>query len=573
MNNNNNNNNNDDNIVNNTIIIDDNVNNTIIIDDNVNNNIVRILEYFNRKWLNFSDKLDKSFEVTERNTTVQSEIICGFIQFFSCLYVLPVVPEQMNLAGYNKNSTIVATSLACCIGCILASYFANLPFIIAPPTAVSIYLSSALRIRGIYDHSEGDTAVILSGMALLLIGICKPLNKFIKFLIPDCIQASTAVGIGLITALAGAIEIKLVVRGTLTILSMGDISWEIAIATISLIVASVALYYHVKGSLVIALIFGTIAWWIYDNNWPSQLIGIPEFDYKPTYKNSLNLEICSLFFSLVFLYILTVSGLTRSLSDQSNLTLPNGSVPRGNWFFIVCGFTTIISGYLSGPPILISPESASGIKSGAKTGLSTLICGLLFGIATFFSPLFASIPPAGTSPLLILVGMLLFQNVSRINWKEVDTSVPAFIVLFFIPFTYSIPCGIGFGYVLYITINLMTGNLSNLFKGLWNNVINSTLLTNTIGNTQKEHDYQSIEKKDDDKNIDSIEDELEILDRIHSINIDDNNSNNNNNNNNYNEIIRSRRRSESIIDMLFPMDLHHHNNNNDPHKINFFNFH
>ena len=555
-----------------------------IIRDDINsdaNNPDNMITYFQKKWVKFSDKLDKNFEITERNTSVQSEIICGFVQFFSCLYVLPVVPEQMNLAGYNKNSTIVATSSACAIGSILASYLTNLPFIIAPPTGVSIYLSNALRMRGIYDHSEGDSAVMLSGMALLLIGVCKPLNKFIKILIPDCIQASTAVGIGLITALAGAIEIKLVVRGSLTILSIGDISWEIVIATVSLIVASVALYYHIKGSFVIGLIFGTITWWLHENNWPSQFIGFPEFDYKPTYKNTLNLEICSLFLSLVFLYILTLSGLTRLLSDQSNLTLPNGAVPRGHWFFIVCGFTTIISGYLSGPPILISPESASGIKSGAKTGLSTLICGLLFGISTFFSPLFASIPPSGTSPLLILVGMLLFQNVSKIDWKEVDTSVSSFLVLSFIPFTYSIPCGIGFGYVLYITINLMTGNLSNQFKEHWNKFRNNTLTTSGIINGQNENDYQSFEKTDCDKNIDT-EDEIEILETTSSISNEERNYNNHNkisgsrrksestasNDNSFNEIIRTRRRSESVIDTLFPMNLHH----SDQVKSNFYNY-
>lgn len=271
--------------------------------DSINDKMIKIIAYITKKWLQLSDKLDKSFEISERNTTVHTEILLGFVQFFSCLYVLPVVPAQMEQAGYNKNSSIAATSLACALGSILASYLTNLPFIIAPPTAVSIYLSSALRIRGIYDHSEGDTAVMLSGLVLMLIGVFKPLNKFIKYLVPDCIQASTAVGIGLITALAGAVEIKLVVRGSLTILSKGDISPEIIISTVSLIVASVALYYHVKGSFVIGLAFGTMTWWIYTNEWPERLIGLPEFDYLPTYKNSLNLEICSLLQSCFFIRV------------------------------------------------------------------------------------------------------------------------------------------------------------------------------------------------------------------------------------------------------------------------------
>jgi len=162
---------------------------------------------------------------------------------------------------------------------------------------------------------------------------------------------------------------------------------------------------------------------------------------------------------LAFLYILTLNGLSRSMSDLAHLTKEDGTIPRGRWLFVVCGVATIFSGFNSGPPIIISPESAAGIKAGAKTGLSTLVCGILFAIATFFGPLFADIPAAGTAPLLLMVGVLLFQNVKRIDWHEVQYSVPAFCTLFFIPFTYSILRGVAFGYVTFILLGFFTGNL------------------------------------------------------------------------------------------------------------------
>jgi hypothetical protein len=150
-----------------------------------------------------------------------------------------------------------------------------------------------------------------------------------------------------------------------------------------------------------------------------------------------------LILNLVFLYVLTLNGLaryiqpsevshlakffviSRSMSDLAGLTKPSGVIPRGNWLFICCGLTTVLSGYFSGtyyvvvlaslqisvcaactlgPPILVSPESAAGIKAGAKTGLSTVVCGILFGISVFFWPLFKAVPAAGTAPLLIIVG-------------------------------------------------------------------------------------------------------------------------------------------------------------------------
>ena len=218
------------------------------------------------------------------------------------------------------------------------------------------------------------------------------------------------------------------------------------------------LHYHVKGAFCIGLIFGTFFEWLSANRWPHALAEDPVTEPGDIANDNFTWQTTLLLFDMLFLYVLTLNGLARSLSDLSKLTLPNGSIPRGRWLFIVCGFTTMISGAMSGPPILISPESAAGIKAGAKTGLSSLICGILFGISCFFSPFFAAIPSAGTAPLLIMVGVLLFQNSKRIDWYQPKYSVPAYCCLFFIPFTYSILRGVAFGYVTYVVIGMFTGD-------------------------------------------------------------------------------------------------------------------
>lgn len=270
----------------------------------------------------------------------------------------------------------------------------------------------------------------------------------------------TAVGIGLITALAGATEIKLVVSGEYTIVDLGEITPEIIITFAAIIIASVAMHYHIKGAFCIALLFGTFVWWIYKNAWPDGVFELnPHSDYFEGYHNVNMSDTVLLIFDLLFLYILTLNGLVSSLSDLSGLTRSDGSTPRNRWLFIWCGITTIMSGLLTGPPILISPESAAGIKAGARTGLSTVVCGLLFIVSLFFTPIFEAVPYCGTSPLLILVGVILFQNVKKVNWNTIKDAVPAFCVLFFIPFTYSILQGVAIGYAMHLTIGLFTGDL------------------------------------------------------------------------------------------------------------------
>ena len=404
--------------------------------------------------------LESSFEIKERETSLGLETFCGLLHFVSSLYTLPVIPIQLEAAGYNKVNSIQITALSSAMGCIASSYITNLPFVIAPPSSVAIYIAVALQENGM-NQSQGDAAIILSGFALVFIGVFKPLITFATKLIPDCIQASTAIGIGLITALAGLIELELIVPGKYAILQMGEITTEIVIALFATVLIAAAQYYKLKGSFTMGLLFGTIVWWIVSDEWPTALVAVPKFDVN--IELVLDQKVLVLLLNLVFLYILTLSGIARTLSDAAHLTNPDGSIPRGNWLFIMCGVSTILSGYFSGPPILISPESAPGIKSGARTGFSMFVCGLLYCISVFFCPLLEKVPPAGTSPLLVLVGLTLFVNASRIPWSAPDQAVPAFAVLLLIPFTYSILAGVGVGYVLYLTIAVFTGQITDKF--------------------------------------------------------------------------------------------------------------
>lgn len=141
------------------------------------------------------------------------EIYTGIVQFISCLYVLPVVPDQMKRASYDERDSIMATTVTCAIGCIAGAFLTDMPFIIAPPTSVSIFFAVSMQQGGL-TYVHGNPALMIAGGGLAFLGLVPPVGKFFTKLIPDSIQAAISVGIGLITALAGATEINLVVRGT-----------------------------------------------------------------------------------------------------------------------------------------------------------------------------------------------------------------------------------------------------------------------------------------------------------------------------------------------------------------------
>jgi len=236
-----------------------------------------------------------------------------------------------------------------------------------------------------------------------------------------------------------------------------------AIAFFGVFMICVSMRFHIKGSFCIAVVICSIVWWIYDKSFPNEVFAVPAVSTVNFNRFVDREHVPLLTADLLFLYVLYLNGLVTSLSNLAVLTREDGATPRGRWVFIMSGFFTICGGLLTSAPILVSPESSAAIKEGAKTGLSTLVAGVLFIFAALFSPVFERVPAAGTSPVLVMIGLILFQNANRIDWRNVADAAPAFMVLFYIPFTYSIIQGVILGYIMYIAITLCTGEfLENL---------------------------------------------------------------------------------------------------------------
>ena len=225
-----------------------------------------------------------------------------------------------------------------------------------------------------------------------------------------------------------------------------------------LVIIAVLFTFKQKGGFSLCLVGGSVVWWIITSTWPRAVVLAPTATSDRGNVHDENVIL--LIFNLFFLYILILNSLARPLGALSQLLKKSGELPRGNILFIICGLSTMLSGYLGGPPILLSAESVIGIQAGGRTGLSTCICGVCFGVAIFFFPLFASVPACAVSAILIMVGVIMFGNSTRIRWSDYHAAVPAFCVTCLICFTYSILRGVAFGYGLYIMINLYTGRLT-----------------------------------------------------------------------------------------------------------------
>ncbi len=415
------------------------------------------------------DLLDDFFQCSSSscNSSVELEFFAGLINFFSCTYVLAVVPPQMAIVGYNSETSAAVISLITGLGSIFCGIVTNTPLVVAPTTAVSIYFVSNLQQYFLSPH-DGNMVVAYVGIAIVLFGIIGPLARFISKLIPEYIQIGTTIGIGLITALSGYQEIGLVEQGRYTLLSVGKITSKICIAMSGLIIISILVYYHSKVAYFIGILWGTFFWWSSQSLWPTEWVSTPILtgDFFTSVENN---DLILFIFEMIFLIILTLFGLAKALyslvdnNNSNNTAAASEAIPKGRILLIVIGVANIVSGLLYGPPIILSPECASGIKAGGKTGLCACITGIFFIFSIFFSPLFTSIPSAATSPVLIMIGMILFTNVQKINFST-KYGIAAFICLTLIPFTDSIMSGIGFGYITFIIISFLNGDVKGFMK-------------------------------------------------------------------------------------------------------------
>ncbi len=282
------------------------------------------------------------------------------------------------------------------------------------------------------------------------------------------IKVGICLGVGLLIALESLTEIGLVRSGERTVLDIGEFNAEIYIAMAAFVVIGIALHYRVRGAFLIGLVLGTVLYWAFqvvdgegEVHVSSSDVFVGMSDLTMSFASfTLDNASRSLVYRLVFdLYVIGVillNGLAHGLSEMAGIKREDGTLPRGKWLYAACGIGTLLSSLLGSGPIMISPESAPGIKSGARTGLSAVVCGMLFLLSTVLCPLFAKVPASGTSPVLLMIGMMLFENAGKVNWSSVKEALPVFLMSVFIPFTYSIFNGVLFGFGIYAVLYLCT---------------------------------------------------------------------------------------------------------------------
>ena len=418
--------------------------------------------------------MDKFFKITERNSSVRTEIVGGITTFFAMAYIIFVNPQMLSQTGMDYSGVLLATCISAAIGCLLTALLANAPFAQAPGMGLNAFFTFTVCFGMGYTWQEALAIVLLSGILFLVISV-SPLRSKIISSIPGFLKSAISAGIGLFIAFIGLLNVKLVGFGAgvpalqfLVDDGTGNMVANTAgiLTIIGLLITAILMAYKVKGSIVIGIIITTIIGFpmgqthLPDAITMSVFKELGEVAFKLDIpgvmaKGILPLVTAVISFALVDCF--DTVGTLIGTAKNAGMTDKNGNLPGGDRALIADAIATCCGACLGTSTVTTFVESSTGISEGARTGLSSIVVGVLFLLACLLAPVAGIIPSAATAPALIIVGVLMIKGATDVNWGDFEEACPAFLTIAMMPFAYSISDGIGFGFISYSIIKLARG--------------------------------------------------------------------------------------------------------------------
>lgn len=434
----------------------------------------------NKEGSKMKEKIKKLTNLSEKGTTMKQEILAGFVSFFTIVYIIAVNSTILADAGIPIQAAVWATILTCVAGCLIMGIWGNLPLILVPGMGVNAMFSYTFVHSMGLTWQEALAVVFIAGLLFVIIAFT-PLSDILTTAIPSSLKDSISVGLGLFLALLGLEKSQLVVRGEHSLISLGDISSPTVLAFILTLILAVILFLrNIPANFLITIFVGTIIAWMFGLVDMSSLkngFGSSSGDYGSVFgamsfgniaSNTFWIAVFSLTMVLVFENIGLISGQLGQLNQNE----------KYGKAFRVTSISAVLSGIFGSSPTVSTVETAAGITAGGRTGITSIVTGLLFLLSIFFIPFVTIIPSSAIAPILIIIGGLMLQNVKSINFDDLSEVIPAFFIIIMIPFTYSIADGIAFGFIAYPIAKLVVGKASQVSIPLY--IISGLFLLNFI---------------------------------------------------------------------------------------------
>ncbi len=431
--------------------------------------------------------LDKIFHLKENHTDVKTEVMPGITTFMTMAYILAVNPNILSASGMDRGSVFTATALSAFIATCLMALLSNYPFVLAPGMGLNAYFTYTVVLGMGYTWQQALAAVFAEGIIFILLSLTN-VREAIFNSIPMNLKHAVSVGIGLFIAFIGLQNAKIVVGNDSTLVSIFSFKSSVAegtfssqgitvlLALIGILVTAVLLAKDVKGSIL----WGILITWVlgiicqlthlyvpnadigYYSLLPDFSNGISVPSMAPTFMKMdfsivFSLDFVVIMFAFLFVDMFDTLGTLIGVASKADMLDKDGKLPKIKGALLSDAVGTTVGAVCGTSTVTTFVESASGVAEGGRTGLTSIVAGILFALSLLLSPIFLAIPSFATAPALIVVGYLMLTSVTKIDFSDMTEAIPCFIAIIAMPFMYSISEGISMGVISYVVINLITG--------------------------------------------------------------------------------------------------------------------
>ena len=423
------------------------------------------------------------FKLNELNTNVMTEVLAGVTTFLTMSYIIFVNPLFLSFFGDPKlkdlalpfSASMTATCLASALMCIFMGIWTNYPFALAPGMGLNAIVSYQMVLSMGLSWSSAMGVIVLEGLIITFL-VLTGFREAVMNSIPLSLKQAISVGIGLFIAFIGLVQAGFVQPSKDTLVTLGRFdNLPVAVSIFGLLLTAILLKARVKGALLIGILGSTtLAIFInYTSGFkafpdpdiaklPASVLSMPDFSTIGKFDfgaiSKLGVVTASvLIFSVMLSDFFDTLGTVIGLGSEAKFLDERGRLPRINRVLLVDSVSAAVGGACSSSSVTTYIESASGISAGGRSGLTSVVVGVLFLLAIFLSPLAGVVPKQATAPALIIVGFLMLSIVKDLPFTKFDEAFPAFLIMIVMPLTYSISNGIGFGFITFTLIKLLTG--------------------------------------------------------------------------------------------------------------------
>ncbi|MER5909684.1 NCS2 family permease [Streptomyces sp. NPDC001982] len=432
--------------------------------------------------------LDRYFKISERGSSLPREIRGGFATFFAMAYIIVLNPiilgSAKDMYGHqlDNGQLVTATAVTAAFTTLLMGVIGNVPIALAAGLGVNSVVALQLAPRMSWPDAMG--MVVLAGFVVMLL-VATGLRERVMNAVPYSLRKAISIGIGLFIMLIGLVDSGFVGRipdaaHTTVPVQLGADGhlngWPILVFILGVLLTFALIVRKVSGAILISIVSMTVlaviinavakvpSWGLTTPKWPGNPVSTPDFGLLGKVSLFGGFDKVGVLTGVLFVFTVLLScffdamGTIMGVSDEAKLTDAQGQMPGINKVLFVDGIAVAAGGASSSSATTCFVESTAGVGEGARTGFANVITGALFAVALFLTPIATMVPSQAATPALVTVGFLILAgSVKEIDWADYTVSIPAFVTMVMMPFTYSITNGIGMGFITFVVLRLAAG--------------------------------------------------------------------------------------------------------------------